>query len=91
MLNVQRILVSEGARTGFGVAALCALMLLGACGQRGPLYLPTDPAATRRATLPETVIPQLSRDKPGPADREEPRSDTAVPPAGVGAPAGGTP
>ncbi|WP_313300776.1 LPS translocon maturation chaperone LptM [Diaphorobacter sp.] len=28
-----------------------------ACGQRGPLYLPTEPAAAQRATLPETLDP----------------------------------
>ncbi|WP_442874543.1 LPS translocon maturation chaperone LptM [Diaphorobacter sp. ED-3] len=32
-----------------------------ACGQRGPLYLPTDPAAAQRATLPETLNPTASR------------------------------
>ena len=32
-----------------------------ACGQRGPLYLPTDPAAAQRATLPETLNPAASR------------------------------
>lgn len=26
-----------------------------ACGQRGALYLPTDPAATQRATLPQLI------------------------------------
>ena len=32
---------------------------LAACGQRGPLYLPTDAAAKNRATLPQTATPQL--------------------------------
>ena len=30
---------------------------LSACGQQGPLYLPSEPAAARRATLPETLRP----------------------------------
>jgi len=33
-----------------------------ACGQRGPLYLPTAPEAAQRATLPETLRPQLLDD-----------------------------
>lgn len=90
MLNVQRILVSPGARAGLGVAALSALMLVGACGQRGPLYLPIDPAATQRATLPQAVIPQLPRGEASDSeDRDAEHSDTTVPAPGVGAPAGG--
>ncbi|WP_082836336.1 lipoprotein [Acidovorax sp. GW101-3H11] len=38
------------------VLAASAAALLG-CGQRGPLYLPTGPAAGQRATLPETLTP----------------------------------
>jgi predicted small lipoprotein YifL len=38
------------------LAALTGLTLVG-CGQPGPLYLPTDPAAAKRATLPETLNP----------------------------------
>jgi predicted small lipoprotein YifL len=29
------------------------------CGQRGPLYLPTEPAAQDRATLPQILTPTL--------------------------------
>ncbi|MET3917856.1 putative small lipoprotein YifL [Variovorax sp. OAS795] len=35
---------------------------LAACGQRGPLYLPTDPAAAHRATLPQLITPGGPRD-----------------------------
>lgn len=40
-------------------ALLCTtgMALLVGCGQPGPLYLPTDPAAVKRATLPETLNP----------------------------------
>lgn len=31
--------------------------LLAACGQKGPLYLPTAPASANRATLPQTLSP----------------------------------
>ncbi|WP_369913783.1 lipoprotein [Limnohabitans sp. 2KL-51] len=31
--------------------------VLSACGQRGPLVLPTSPASAERATLPQTLDP----------------------------------
>jgi predicted small lipoprotein YifL len=43
---LQSILVSAGM----------ALLLAG-CGQKGPLYLPTEPSAANRATLPQSVRP----------------------------------
>ncbi|WP_370679719.1 lipoprotein [Comamonas sp. GB3 AK4-5] len=43
------------------VLASCAAALAG-CGQRGPLFLPNDPAASQRATLPEALNPM--GDKP---------------------------
>jgi predicted small lipoprotein YifL len=55
MSNVVRILGS-----GPWPRALCGaavLVLLAACGQRGPLYLPTEPAAANRATLPQILTP----------------------------------
>ena len=48
MFLVARILVSTLA------LALNAVSLSG-CGQQGPLYLPTEAAAAKRATLPETL------------------------------------
>lgn len=36
--------------------ALAASLLLAACGQKGPLYLPDTPAAHQRATLPQIVF-----------------------------------
>ncbi len=50
MLNVNQILVSAIGLAALGVG-------LAGCGQRGPLYLPTDPAAASRATLPELMLP----------------------------------
>lgn len=92
MLNAQRILVSANSRAALGVAVLSALVVsVSACGQRGPLYLPTDPAAAQRATLPQTVVPGLAPDAPASnGNATSKRDNTAVPAAGVGAPAGGT-
>jgi predicted small lipoprotein YifL len=63
MLNVRQILVSA--------IGLCALGVgLAGCGQKGPLYLPTDPAAANRATLPSLLTPSVRRraeDAPAPA------------------------
>jgi predicted small lipoprotein YifL len=54
MLNVRQILMST--------LGLCALGVgLAGCGLKGPLYLPTDPAAANRATLPSLIVPSTSR------------------------------
>ncbi|MFT4248012.1 MAG: lipoprotein [Pseudomonas sp.] len=62
MSNLLRILGSRLARAACGVGLLAALSAVAACGQRGPLYLPTEPAAAHRATLPQVLIPGLQRD-----------------------------
>lgn len=41
-----------------------ALASLAACGQKGDLFLPTDPAATHRATLPQVLIPGRASTSP---------------------------
>ncbi|MBK0394675.1 LPS translocon maturation chaperone LptM [Ramlibacter algicola] len=56
-----RILCS--VRRALGAAALIAM--LAACGQRGPLYLPTEAAAADRATLPQVLLP-TTRTQPAP-------------------------
>lgn len=40
-----------------GAAVVTAVATLSACGQRGPLYLPTESAAQGRATLPQSLRP----------------------------------
>jgi len=57
MLKVPQILVIALGLSWVGVG-------ITGCGQRGSLYLPTEPAAANRATLPELVIPG-SRKAPG--------------------------
>ncbi|MFZ9296939.1 MAG: LPS translocon maturation chaperone LptM [Hylemonella sp.] len=54
----------------FGAVALLGLP---GCGQTGPLYLPSEPEAAQRATLPEILTPGL------PAPRPQPVSPTASP------------
>ncbi|MDO5653545.1 MAG: lipoprotein [Brachymonas sp.] len=50
----------------FVTAAICstALLLLAACGQKGDLYIPTEPEAANRATLPRTLFPVKPRAQP---------------------------
>ncbi|MFZ2739604.1 MAG: lipoprotein [Burkholderiaceae bacterium] len=50
MLRIVRILVTTTS-LALSVAGLSS------CGQTGALYLPTDPAAANRATLPESLRP----------------------------------
>jgi predicted small lipoprotein YifL len=57
MLNVRQILVTARGRTVLMVCIAAAGAGLAACGQRGALYLPTDPAAVQRATLPQLLTP----------------------------------
>ncbi|RYF76021.1 MAG: hypothetical protein EOO22_03230 [Comamonadaceae bacterium] len=56
----RQILVSAPSRAAsHAIGLLAAGVLLAGCGQRGPLYLPTDPAAANRATLPQVLTPTL--------------------------------
>jgi len=57
MLNVRQILVSAASLVACGVA-------LSGCGQTGALYLPTDPAAAHRASLPDSLMPSMGKDAP---------------------------
>ncbi|NKE66489.1 lipoprotein [Ramlibacter sp. RBP-2] len=62
MLNVPEILVSTAARRL--VLAAVVVGTLAGCGQRGPLFLPTEPAAAQRATLPQTLSPARAASAP---------------------------
>ena len=75
MFGVLQILVSAPARRGLAAAALLAT--LSACGQKGPLYLPTGEAAAGRFTLPETLSPSTST---------VPAQAASAPPTGTASP-----
>jgi predicted small lipoprotein YifL len=57
MLRVLQILVS-GLFRRLALVLAVGVVVLAACGQRGPLYLPTGEAAAGRATLTETLTPR---------------------------------
>jgi predicted small lipoprotein YifL len=75
MYGVHQILVSTPARRRMLVLAAAAL--LSACGQKGPLFLPTGEAAAGRASLPQTLAPSTSAAPAGAAST--PRTGTAAP------------
>ncbi|MBV7540005.1 lipoprotein [Acidovorax sp. sic0104] len=62
MLKAPQILV----RTLVLAASAAAIA---GCGQRGPLYLPTDATAAQRATLPETLAPRSGAGRDSGASR----------------------
>jgi predicted small lipoprotein YifL len=54
------------------VIGLSGSLLLAGCGQTGALYLPTDPAATQRASLPKSLWPFMPSKK---KDEAQPQAD----------------
>jgi predicted small lipoprotein YifL len=83
----QKILV-RGVNLRVAVAtALCAALVLSACGQKGNLYLPNDPEFKQRATLPEIVRRQLPGATSAPATPTTPATSPAATPASAAAPA----
>lgn len=56
------------------------LALLAGCGQTGALYLPTEPAAAQRATLPQALWPVMP-ERPKPAAAAPAPAPTASGPA----------
>jgi predicted small lipoprotein YifL len=66
MFGVHQILVSACSRR-LALAA-CGVVLLAACGQKGPLFMPRGEAATGRATLGDILTPSTAVTVPaGPA------------------------
>jgi predicted small lipoprotein YifL len=70
MLRVFQILVS--ALCLRLALAFCGVAALAACGQRGPLFLPTGEAAAGRATLPQTLYPARAASAPVPSGTATP-------------------
>jgi predicted small lipoprotein YifL len=77
MFGVFQILVSTpGTRAATAAAAVA---LLAACGQKGPLMLPTGEAAEGRASLPQTLSPSTTAVTPA-------RAASSIPPSGTASP-----
>lgn len=58
----MKLLLQILVRT-FGLGGIT--VMLAACGQQGPLYLPTQAAAVHRASLPESLMPTVGAAPPG--------------------------
>jgi predicted small lipoprotein YifL len=52
-----------------GAACVGCALVLAACGQKGPLVLPKEPAAQNRATLPQVLNPASSASSPASAPK----------------------
>ncbi len=72
MSNVRQILVSALGLALVGVG-------LSACGQKGSLYLPTDPAAKDRATLPQVLVPGRNAAENPAASAQPPTAESNTP------------
>ncbi len=83
MSGVLQILVSTPARRrSLALAALAGTCLLAACGQKGPLYIPTGEEAAGRRTLPQTLSPRTTvMPQRGAAPVGTPPAATSPPPA----------
>jgi predicted small lipoprotein YifL len=60
------------------LAGVVALAAVAGCGQKGPLYLPTEPAAAQRATLPQTLNPMGGSTVPVPPAPQPSSDDTGT-------------
>ena len=65
-MRVFQILVS-GLFKRLALVLAGGVVVLSACGQRGPLYLPTGEAAAGRATLTEALTPRPAAPASAPA------------------------
>jgi len=65
MLQTSRILVRPLSHAALAAIAAMSLLGLAGCGQPGSLYLPTEPAAAHRASLPKSLWPMMpEKNKP---------------------------
>lgn len=67
------------AAAGRVALAASALLALSACGQKGPLYLPTEPASAQRATLLQTLRPGRSLEPTTPGTSATPAPAASSP------------
>ncbi|MDQ0587394.1 LPS translocon maturation chaperone LptM [Variovorax paradoxus] len=74
--------MSASSRAALMVCLAAAAGGLAACGQRGPLSLPTDPAAANRATLPQLLTPGGPRASDAEAAPQPAAASSAPAPAG---------
>jgi predicted small lipoprotein YifL len=76
----QKILVRARSLCAVVASAMCMMVALSACGQKGNLYMPNDPEFQQRAKLPDIVRRQLPGTSATPASSPA-AAPTATPPA----------
>lgn len=86
MLQTPRILVRALSHAMPAVIAAGGLLTLTGCGQTGNLYLPKEPAAANRATLPQSMWPAMPDKKTG-GTSTTPAPGQSPAPASTNAPA----
>ncbi|WP_231495548.1 LPS translocon maturation chaperone LptM [Hylemonella gracilis] len=70
------------APVALAVIGLSGSLLLAGCGQTGVLYLPTEPAAAQRASLPKSLwplMPSKKKDEAQPEADPKPGASTPAP------------
>lgn len=68
------------APVALAVIGLSGALLLTGCGQTGPLYLPKEPEAAHRASLPKSLWPFMpSKKKDEAPNQASPPSDSPAP------------
>lgn len=59
------------------ILAACAALTVGACGQKGPLYLPGDPSEIQTEIPPEPAEPSPAEDSDQLDDEIDDETDAA--------------
>jgi predicted small lipoprotein YifL len=80
-MGIEQIILVRATALCANVAMVTCALLLGACGQKGPLTLPSDPEFKQRATLPDIVRRQL------PTSPTPPAANTPAPAPAASSPA----
>jgi predicted small lipoprotein YifL len=81
-MGIEKMILVRATGLCANVALVTCALLLGACGQKGPLTLPNDPDFKQRATLPDIVRRQL------PGSSTPPAANTPSPAPAASSPAG---
>jgi diaminopimelate decarboxylase len=85
-MGIEQIILVRATALYTNMALICCALLLGGCGQKGPLTLPNDPDFKQRATLPDIVRRQLPGN-PSPASPTPPAANTPSPAPAASSPA----
>lgn len=78
---MKRSLFSHALRAAAATAAGALVILLSGCGQKGPLFLPQEPAAAHRATLPQALFRPIQTQAPQKTDESQPKKAAPTPDA----------